>query len=148
MELKEALRYNYLLNGLSAKEVEKVAALATVKYFDGGDVIVRQFDRAGDVMVILDGEVRVNTFHGEKLAEGGPGWIIGEMSLIDDKPRSATVVSIGKSTVGVIQAKKFWELLQDDADLARKVLFNIAHMLSTRLRVANVHIDTLMGKKP
>jgi len=98
-------------------------------------------------MVVLEGKVRVNTFHGEQLAEGGPGWIIGEMSLIDDKPRSATVVSIGKCTVGVIPAAKLWDLMQNDADLARKILFNIAHMLSTRLRVANVHLDTLLGNK-
>lgn len=146
MDLKEALRFNYLLNGLNQEEFDQVAALAELRTFDGGHTIVRQFDRSSDVMVVIDGNVRVNTFHGDKIAEGGPGCVIGEISLIDEKPRSATVVSVGKTTVGVIPADKLWKLMQADANLARKVLYNISQVLCMRLRTANLHLDTLMGK--
>lgn len=146
MDLKEALRYNYLLNGLNQEEFDKVAALAELKVFDGGQTIVRQFDRSSDVMVVIDGNVRVNTFHGDKIAEGGPGCVIGEISLIDEKPRSATVVSVGKVQIGVVPADQLWKLMQGDANLARKILYNISQVLCMRLRTANLHLDTLMGK--
>ena len=146
MDLKEALRYNYLLNGLNQEEFDQVAALAELKEFDGGHTIVRQFDRSTDVMVVIEGNVRVNTFHGDKIAEGGPGCIIGEISLIDEKPRSATVVSVGRVRVGIIHADKLWKLMQTDANLARKILYNISQVLCMRLRTANLHLDTLMGK--
>ena len=146
MQLKEALRFNYLFNGLNDDEFERIASMATLKEFEGGSVIVRQFDKSSDIMVVLDGNVRVNSFHGDKLAEGGPGCIIGEISLIDEKPRSATVVSVGKSQVGIIPAQHIWSLMQGDPNLARKVLYNISQVLCLRLRAANMHLDTLMGK--
>jgi CRP/FNR family transcriptional regulator, cyclic AMP receptor protein len=96
--------------------------------------------------VVIEGNIRINTFKGEKIAEGGPGSVVGEMSLIDKNPRSATVVSIGKCKVGVIPSDHLWKLMLEDPILARKILFNIAQVLSTRLRAANVHLDTLMGK--
>lgn len=141
MELAEALRHTYLLNGLNEEQFQKIVAIADMQKFDGGDTIVRQFSKDSDLLLILEGSVRINTFSGEKLAEGGPGSIIGEMSLVDDKPRSATVVSIGHSKIAVIPSKQLWSVMKEDALLARVILLNIARILSSRLRAANIQLD-------
>ena len=99
-----------------------------------------------DQAVVLEGMVRINSFSGERIAEGGSGCILGEISLLDDKPRSATVVSVGKSQVAVISSSSFWKLMDDDPAAAKTVLSNLGRVLCMRLRGANIQLDTLVGK--
>lgn len=142
--LAEALRNTYLLNGLSQEQVDAVTQVTQVtqlKQFNGGDTILRQFSKDSDLLVVLEGTVRINSFAGEKLAEAGPGSIIGEMALVDDQPRSATVVSVGVTKAAVIPSKDLWALMKQDAHLARTVLLNLARSLSTKLRAANIQAD-------
>lgn len=146
MDLAEEFKHNYLFRGLTDAQREGIAAIASVKSFQGGDVILRQFGKDTDLMIVLKGLVRVNTFSGEKIAEGGPGCILGEISLLDDKPRSATVTSVGTSGVAVIPAEKFWNLMRTDAELAKTVLLNLGQVLCMRLRSANLQLDTVIGK--
>lgn len=146
MDLTEVIRHNYLMHGLSAEVVERIAALASVKDCSGGDVIVRQFDRQTDLMIVIEGLVRINSFSGERIAEGGPGCIIGEISLLDDKPRSATVLSVGKTKLAVIPSSGLWKLMQEDPNAARTMLLNLGRVLCMRLRSANLQLDTVVGK--
>src|SRR5690349_2094159 len=97
IDLADALKNTYMLRGLSPEQVEKVVSIAQSKDFQGGDTIVRQFSQDSDLMLVLEGDIRINSFSGDKIAEAGPGSIIGEMALVDEKPRSATVVSVGRS---------------------------------------------------
>ena len=140
-EITEALKRTYLMSGLNDEQVKQIEVIANMQNFEGGDTIIRQFSKDSDLVIVIDGQVRINTFSGEKIAEAGPGSVIGEMSLVDDKPRSATVVSMGRSRVAVIPAHKLWELMREDAHLARLILLNIARILSTRLRAANIQLD-------
>lgn len=140
-ELADALKKTYVMNGLTEEQVGQIVAITHEAVFEGGDTILRQFSKDSDLVLILDGAVRINTFSGEKIAEAGPGSLIGEMALVDDKPRSATVVSMGRSKVAVIPSQKLWLLMRDDAHLARLILLNIARILSSRLRAANIQLD-------
>lgn len=140
-DVTEALKRTYLMAGLNDEQVKQIEAIANMHNFEGGDTIIRQFSKDSDLLIVIDGQVRINTFSGEKIAEAGPGSVIGEMSLIDDKPRSATVVSMGRARVAVIPSTKLWELMRADANLARLILLNIARILSTRLRAANIQLD-------
>lgn len=144
--LSDTIRHTYLLHGLSPDQIDAVAALANVREFDGGETIVRQFSRDAGVAIVLEGNVRVKGFSGETLCECGPGSIVGEMALVDDQPRSANVVSIGKSKIAVIPSDKLWALLDSDAELARTLLHNLCRVLSMRLRTANIHLDLTQGK--
>lgn len=140
-DLADALKRTYLMSGCNDEQVKKIETIANLHTFEGGDTIIRQFSKDSDLLIVIDGQVRINTFSGEKIAEAGPGSVIGEMSLIDDKPRSATVVSMGRSRVAVIPSAKLWDLMKEDANLARIVLLNLARILSTRLRAANIQLD-------
>lgn len=147
MDVVEAIRFNYLFRGLSKEQIERIAAIVEQRKLDGGDVIVRQFDRDSDMMIIVTGGARIKSFSGESLAEVGPGSVIGEVSLIDDQPRSATVVAVGTTVVAVIPGKKIAELVEQDVALKAQLVLNISKVLCQRLRTANVQLDAILAKE-
>lgn len=143
LQIHEALRNNYLMQGLTEAQIASVAELASTKMFQGGDVVVRQFAKDNDLLIVLTGKARVNNFNGELIAEAGPGSIIGEMSLIDDKPRSATVVAVGDTTAVTIPNAALWTLMNDEPAIAKVILLNVSRILTARLRAANVALDSV-----
>lgn len=146
LEVVEVLKKNYLFQGLSEGQLDSVVGLAAVKEFNGGDTIVRQFDRNSDLMLILSGLACIKTFSDETLAEIGEGSIIGEVSLIDDQPRSANVVSVGGTSVAVIPSARLRELMDQDASTKAALMANIAKLLAQRLRTANIQLDSALAK--
>ena len=140
--LADVVRSSYLLSGLTPEQQDKVLALATEKVFDGGEQVVRQFAKDADVLIVIEGKCRVNSFSGEMIAEPGPGSVIGEMSLIDDKPRSATVVATGRVQTAVISNPKLWALMNDDPAIGKQILLNLARILTERLRRANIDLSS------
>jgi CRP/FNR family cyclic AMP-dependent transcriptional regulator len=145
MEVDEAIRQS-LGRGLTDTDIWKIVQLANRKRFSGGDTIVRQFDKNSDLIVILDGTAQIMNFKDELISELGPGSIIGEISLVDEQPRSATIRSIHGTEAAIIGAEKLRQLLDSDSKLASGVYRNIAQTLCTRLRVATIHLDGLMAK--
>ena len=146
MEIKEAIQHTYLVRGLSSDDVETIASLAEKRSFRGGDTIVRQFGADSDLMIVLDGSARINTFSGDMIAEVGPGSLIGEVSLIDDQPRSATVVSVGGTETAVIPCDRLKALMNDRPGIELVILRNLSKVLCSRLRTANVQLDSVMAK--
>src|SRR5579871_3093613 len=143
MEIHDAIAQT-LGRGLSTFQVQAIARLAENRRYSGGDTIVRQFDKNSDLIIILDGTAHILSFKDELLSEMGPGSIIGEISLVDEQPRSATVRSDTFTVVAVIPAAKLKQLMIEDSDLAAVVYKNIAQTLCVRLRHATVHLDGLM----
>ena len=145
MELPQALRDNYLFRGLSAAHIDEILAIASTKSFDGGDTILRQFGRDHDLMVVLKGLALIKTFSGDPIAEVGPGTVLGEVSLIDTEPRSATVTAKGACTVAVIPAEGLQNLMKHDIGMRCVMMENLAKVLCQRLRSANVQLDSAMS---
>lgn len=145
--LVDQIKRNYLLHGLSEEEIGQVAEIAVVKDFSGGDQLVRQFAKDSDLMIILEGFARIATFSGETIAEAGPGSVIGEMSLVDDKPRSATVISKGPSKVAMIPSEDLWRLMDTRPAIGKTILANISRILCARLRAANMQLDLVVSNK-
>jgi CRP-like cAMP-binding protein len=143
MEVDEAIGQT-LGKGLNEEQVWRITQLAETKKFMGGDTIVRQFDRNSDLIIILDGSARIMTFQDEFVAELGPGSIIGEISLVDEQPRSANVRSAHGATAAVIPAERLRTLLDGDPAIAATVYANIARTLCSRLRAATINLDGLM----
>lgn len=147
MDIIEAIRFNYLFRGLTKEQIERIAGIVEQRKLDGGDVMVRQFDRDTDMMIIVSGGARIKSFSGESLAEVGPGSVIGEVSLVDDQPRSATVVAVGTTVVAVIPGKRLAELVNEDVSLKAQLVLNIGKVLCQRLRTANVQLDAALAKE-
>jgi len=100
--------------------------------FAAGDVIVNRGDDGSSMYVIIEGQVDVgyDENHSVRLGEGES---FGEMSIIDKRPRSATVTAVTEVTLAPINKGTFIVLVQDTPDFALEVM----RSLSDRLRRAN-----------
>jgi CRP-like cAMP-binding protein len=109
--------------------LEAVATLANeVEIAD--DATVTQEGEPGDSFyVIVDGQLRISR-HGATIRDLGPGDFLGEISLIDGRPRSATAVAIGPVSAIVIERPAFLELM----DRFGAVRLGILMALSDRIR--------------
>lgn len=89
------LRNVPLFGGLSAAQLKLLAFTGSVQRFEPGEILMQQGDRADCAYVILEGEVEVlgRTRGGEEfvIAAQGKNAFVGEMGVISDAPRSATV---------------------------------------------------------
>jgi CRP/FNR family transcriptional regulator, cyclic AMP receptor protein len=127
-----ALKAVPLFVGLSDDELRAVLADAAIEQFPAGVDIVTQDDRADSFFLILEGRAKV-IIDGKSRRTQGPGQSFGEMALLDDEPRSATVRAETDVTGLVIPSETFLQLLQHSWPITKKVMAN----LSRRLR----HLD-------
>ncbi len=107
--------------------------------FKKGEVIIRQGSYETSAYIIESGKVEVSIVVNDKktvFAIMGEKQIFGEMGLMDDRPRSATVTALEETRVSVIDRKSFNEQLKKNP----KILFPLMKALFERLRMANQNI--------
>lgn len=130
-----------LFNSLSKKELELVLKQADHLRFPARHTVVRQGSTGEEVWMVIEGELTVQR-GGEDVAKLGPGDHFGELSVIDARPRDASVVSTTPVELLVIGRRRFWGLLEGSPTLLRKVLVDLAGRLhdldaaDTRARLA------------
>jgi CRP/FNR family transcriptional regulator len=127
----ELLKSVTLFAGLDEKEAKKVASLFKERNFSDGEAMAEEGKHGIGFFVIESGEAKV-TVHGEERATLGPGSYFGEIALIDDGPRTATVTATSDVKTHVLIAWDFRPLVKDDPDLAWGLLQGVAQMLRTR----------------
>ena len=120
-------------------EVEVISRFMNLQHFKKDDIIFRQGERQGYMAFIVDGEVDIIKESSDSLEK-----IVvtlyrrthfGEMSFVDNEPRSATAVSTRETTLLVLSNAKFEEMLETHPKIGVKVLRNIAKLISKRLRM-------------
>lgn len=123
----------------------------SLRHYEAGVVILRENDPGDTAYIIERGRVEVTKeLHGRPihLAFLGPGAIFGEMSMLDDKPRSATVTAIEETVAREIHREEFFQSLRTDSDMA----LNLLRVFFERLREAHLTIlqyhfvDSLYGE--
>jgi CRP/FNR family cyclic AMP-dependent transcriptional regulator len=144
-ELTEIFKENYLVCGLEPEAVVQVADMAEVERKLARETLIKINEKSSDLYIILAGRVVIMTGDGDKLAEVGPGSVLGEMALIDNRPRSAEVICTGLTTVARIPAQSLRKFMWQNKDIGFVILANLARVLSGRLRQADAKIDELMG---
>jgi len=145
MDLIDGIQNSFGL-GLKDAQTTMLASIARTREFDGGEVIIRQFDRNSDLILLLDGRAKIYGYSGKEIREVGAGSVFGEISLVDDQPRSASVISAGKSKVAIFGSKELRAILMKNPDIAARIYENVARVLCSRLRVATIEMDGLMSK--
>jgi hypothetical protein len=87
--------------------------LFRIEEYDAGDVIIREDEEGQCAYFIRSGEVEVvRGTDGEVLARRGPGEYFGEMALLSNEPRSATVRAIAPTRVVVLGKQNFLEMIR------------------------------------
>jgi CRP-like cAMP-binding protein len=126
---------------LPAMHLQRVIDIGVEESFKSGATVFTEGEAGDKFYLILEGAIRISRFvpgmGEEALAVLRPGTHFGEMSLIDDAPRSAAAVTHEKCRLFVVHRRDLENLLFVDRDLAYALLWNFVRTLSRRLRASN-----------
>jgi CRP-like cAMP-binding protein len=117
-----------LFSACTNRELAQIASLVDEVEVDKGAVLTKEGGPGREFFAIIDGEAKV-TLRGKKLATLGAGQFFGEMSLLDQGPRAATVTATNEMRLYVLDARSFSTLLDKHPAVARKILRGMAQRL-------------------
>lgn len=125
-----------MFRALNDREILRLLQVVEVCPFRDQDVVIREGDRGEELFIVLTGSVKVMR-GGTELARLKPGDHFGEMALVRNQPRSATVVSDLDSELMVIRRTDFFDILRNEHQLAVKMLWQFVGALADRLEETN-----------
>lgn len=117
-----------LFADVDADGMERIAAVAVQVDFPANHVIARQGDIGTGFFVVVEGAVRV-VRDGETVATIGPGDFFGELSVLDGRPRTASVIADGPTTCLALPTWDFEAVLRDEPSVAIAILRELAGRL-------------------
>ena len=121
-----------LFRDISGEEVSHVAQIAEEIEYGSEQTIFDEGDVGDSMFIIVDGAVRIHK--GDKeLAVLSKGKFVGEMALLDQEPRSASVTSTKETTLLEINGEDFYDLMASRMEIMQ----GIVKILTQRLREAN-----------
>jgi CRP-like cAMP-binding protein len=126
------LKHVSMFEDLDQRSLEAIANAAVEQNYPPGHEIVRQGDTGVGAFIIRSGKVDVIQDRGgteTKLATLGPGDVFGEMALLDEFPRSATVRAIEPTTALGIQRWHFRGILESHPQVALALLPTLVRRL-------------------
>ena len=138
-ELIELMREISMFQEFEASERAALALYMKPETFEPGRDIIREGDPGGKLYLLHTGSVEVQKqrSHGSGrivIARFERGGVIGEMSLLDRMPRSATIVTVQPTKMFVFTQEALDELIGSNPALAIKLLRGLAVLVSLRLR--------------
>lgn len=111
------------------EDISRITGVEDVRTFAAGEVIFEE-GQPGEIMyLVLNGEIEVSV-QGRTIDTIGSGSIFGEMALVDDRPRSATIMAITDTRLVPVDYHRFTELVKQSPDFALQVMGT----MSVRLR--------------
>src|SRR6185503_14794103 len=139
--MKDLITKIDFFSGLDEKILRKISDACIVRQFTRNETIVRQGEMGLGLYVIAKGHVKVEREQGGvrmQVAELGPEQFFGEMSLLDNKPRSATVTGVEDTECLLLTRDSFVRLMNKYPEIP----IRMARVLAERLRLANEKLAT------
>lgn len=143
------LKKQSLMRDFSDEELAKIAILLKKQEFDSLQVIIDEGDISNEVYLIEEGEVKVLKWDQDGVFQLPIGKLIsgdmfGEMSFMDDSPRSSTIETVKKTSVYSLSRSDLEKKLPETQGILNKIFFNIATININRLRAANeAHVKSM-----
>ena len=132
-----------IFSGLNPTELELLEHHMVTRSFKKNTIIINEGDEASTFFIIITGAIKVflSNEEGKEIIINaqGPGDHFGELALLDGAPRSASVITTEKSTIGVISKEDFHHVLSRNTDLA----LNLIRELTRRVRFLSDNVRTL-----
>ncbi|HLX33640.1 MAG TPA: cyclic nucleotide-binding domain-containing protein [Candidatus Limnocylindrales bacterium] len=110
---------------LGRSEQEQVAGLLDEVDVPAGRVLMRQGDPGREMFIVVSGTFRVDR-DGRQIAERGPGSVLGEISLISEGPRTATITASSPARLLVAGHREFHDLMDGHPAVKMQVLEGLA----------------------
>jgi CRP-like cAMP-binding protein len=117
-----------LFFGCTDRELEFIASRVDEVDLPAGKVLTKQGESGGEFFILIDGRVDVDSPQGRRSL--GPGEFFGEIALLDNGPRTATVKTTTPVRCLVLGPSQFQDVLYQNASIAVKML----HAVTDRLR--------------
>ncbi len=149
----ENLKGVRVFDKLGDDALESIANICEEQEFKKGDTVIKQGDVDNTVSVLVEGELQteieipgfkdsipVYTFESNE--------VFGELAFISSAPRSATIKCLDVAKVINLDRTKFDKLCEDNQDIERIVMKNLAILLSERLRDTTVQLRDGLAKLP
>ena len=121
----EALKRAALFEGLSRKELVQLARMSDDLEVPAGRVLCKEGDRGREFFVLVEGKVDVAR-KGRRVATLGAGDFVGEISLLEETPRTATVTAKTPVRFFVLTPRDFRQVVAENPSVERKVLRALA----------------------
>jgi Cyclic nucleotide-binding domain len=137
--MNELIKKIDFFSGLDDKILNKISDACIARQFTKGETIVRQGEMGLGLYIISRGRVKVDREQGgarTQVAELGPEQFFGDMALLDNKPRSATVTGIEDAECLLLTRDSFVRLMNKYPEIP----IRMAKVLAERLREANAKI--------
>ena len=126
----ELLKHVPLFAGCSKKELGEVARVADEIDLRAGKTLIKEGSPGREFFVLVDGTAEIRR-RGKKIDSAGPGDFFGEMALLSDQPRNATVVTTSPVDALVVTARNFRTLVETNPLIALKVMRAVADRIPT-----------------
>lgn len=117
-----------LFSGLDEKELMAVADAGREVSFESGKAIMKEGEPGIGFLLILDGKAEVRK-KGKTVAKLGNGGFFGEMTVIDDKPRSADVIAVEPTTCFGLTEWSFFPILRSNPSIAIGIIRELVRRL-------------------
>jgi CRP-like cAMP-binding protein len=129
-------RVLFVLGHLSDNDIEWMIENGSTRQLQRGDYLVRQGESIEEIYIVLSGSLRIfneqNPDH--EIAYIGSGEIIGEMSFLDDRPPSVSVLAQEEVKVFRISLERVRQYMEVNTRFAARFYYSVALFLSDRLR--------------
>jgi len=127
-----------IFSGIDSHALGEFSSLFEEKIFHQGETIFEEESIGNSMMIITSGEVRVSQTSDSNMEEAliilKAGDIFGEMALIDDLPRSATIIAHTDVIIFEISRSSFLNYIKNDCKNGIVMVLKLAKILSERLR--------------
>lgn len=142
----QLLKKIFILQDLAPEELERVVAATNMRALPAQATIMAEGEAGDEMYIMCEGEVEITKRLLLEIDEEAPrekvmirlraeeGVIFGEMALIDNEVRSATVTTLTPCRVLELNKEQFFNLIQQYPEMGNKILWRLAQMLSQRLR--------------
>lgn len=124
----ESLARVPLFAGLGKRELQRVGQLTDLMDLPAGRVLMRQGEWGSEMMVILEGRGQAER-DGVVVGEIAPGGVAGEMALLAEGPRNATVTLLTDSRLLVVGHREFHALMDEMPSVRAQVFEGLARRL-------------------
>jgi len=136
-----------LFRGLDEEQLKQIETIAVLEKFQSGQTVCQQGSVADRLYIVAKGQVEIGVQHPdgrEPMLYLGVGQLVGEMTLVDEGLRSATVIAAESEThVVSIPNNAFTKLCQENTGIGYLIMRNIAQDLSFKLRHRNLETGPL-----
>ena len=145
----EVIKSNSLFEGFNNAMLEPFISSGETRTYAPGDVLFKELTQGDEIFLILDGRASVNCsgVHADQPAVEiitvGRGEVLGEISFVEDGPRSATVVADTLLKARVWKAEFWRSLCEQNPEIGYRLVLGIAKLLCVRVRRSNIQVALL-----